>query len=154
MTFESCLLLNSFGIDFQNLAFEIYIPKKNQSQFYLLSNQIIIDRTDIIKENFRANLPMMIIDTKIYNSKNKSIILIEQENDLTSIQTANVTIIFNHHVSCILIFKPNRVTIISHLLIENTVKYVYTACLERLTTIVHWKMECHTSLSSFIITKI
>jgi len=108
MKFQSCLLLNSFGIDFQNLAFEIYIPKKNQSQFYLLSNQIIIDRTDIIKENFRANLPMMIIDTKTYNSNNKSIILIEQENDLTSIQTANVTIIFNHQVSRLMIFKSYR----------------------------------------------
>jgi hypothetical protein len=128
MEFQSCLLLNSFGIDFQNLAFEIYIPKKNQSQFYLLSNQIIIDRTDIIKENFRTNLPMMIIDTKIYNSNNKSIILIEQENDLTSIQTANITIIFKHQVSCILTFKLKRfisVTIISHLLIENTVKMFF-----------------------------
>jgi len=128
MKFQSCLLLNSFGIDFQNLAFEIYIPKKNQSQFYLLSNQIIIDRTDIIKENFRTNLPMMIIDTKIYNSNNKSIILIEQENDLTSIQTANITIIFNHQVSCILTFKLKKfisVTIISHLLIENTVKMFF-----------------------------
>jgi hypothetical protein len=112
MTFQSCLLIKSFGIDFQNLAFEIYIPMKNESQFYLFSqiqsNQIIIDRTDIIKENFRANLPMMIIDTKIFNSKNKSIILIEQENDLNSIQTANVTIIFNHQVSRLMIFKSYR----------------------------------------------
>src|SRR5438874_711656 len=103
MTFKSCLKLKSFGIDFHNLIFEIYILLKNENRFYLLlknqSNQIIIDRTYIIKENFRSNLPMMIIDTKIFNSNNKSIILIEQENDLNSIQTANDTIIFNHRVS-------------------------------------------------------
>ncbi|CAF0770589.1 unnamed protein product [Rotaria sordida] len=100
MKFQSCLLTKSFGIDFQNLAFEIYIPMKNESKFNLLSNiylnQIIVDRTNIIHENFYMNLPMMIIDTKIRNSKNKSIILIEQGNYENLIQTANVTVIFNH----------------------------------------------------------
>jgi hypothetical protein len=100
MKFQSCLELKSFGIDFENLAFGIYIPLKNESRFDLLANQIIVDRTDIIKENFRANLPMMIIDTKFVHPKNQSIILIEQENDLNSLQTANVTIVFHHQVSC------------------------------------------------------
>lgn len=75
MTFQqSCY---SFGIDFQNLAFEIYIPMKNESKFHLLANtydlmsptelnQIIVDRTN---ENSRVNLPMMVIDTKNFNSK-------------------------------------------------------------------------------------
>jgi hypothetical protein len=126
MTFKSCLELKSFGIDFQNVVFEIYIPWKNEIRFDLLSqipsNQIIVDRTDIIKENFRANLPMMVMEMKSSNSKNKSIILIEQENDLNSIQTANVTIILNHQVSHFVIFHSDKITsviIISHLLIEN-----------------------------------
>jgi hypothetical protein len=97
MTFNSCLELQSFGINFQNLAFEIYIPMKNESQFkFLLKNQIIVDRIGI---DSLENLPMMVIDTKSSNSKNKSIILMEQGNDLNSIQTANVTIIFNHQVN-------------------------------------------------------
>ncbi|CAF1281408.1 unnamed protein product [Rotaria sp. Silwood1] len=100
MTFQSCSLTKSFSIDFQNLAFEIYIPMNNESKFHLLSNiqsnQLIVDRTDIIHENFHMNLPIMVIDTKMKNSKNKSIILFEQKNYLTSIQTANVTIVFNH----------------------------------------------------------
>jgi hypothetical protein len=144
-TFQSC---KSFGIDFQNLAFEIYIPRKNESQFHLLSyiqsNQIIIHRTDIIKENFRENLPMMIIDTKISNSKNKSIILIEQENDLNSIQTANVTIIFNHQVSHLIRFTS--IIRILYLLTGNTEKCISVVahhpsniCLER---------KCRISLSS------
>jgi hypothetical protein len=110
MTFNSCLELKSFGIDFQNLVFEIYIPMTNESQFRLLSNnydlntqpqlnQIIVQRTEIMKENSLANLPMMIIETKIFNSTNRSIILVEHGNDLNSVQTANVTLIFNHHVS-------------------------------------------------------
>ncbi|CAF4302769.1 unnamed protein product [Rotaria sp. Silwood2] len=100
MRFQSCLLTKSFGIDFQNLAFEIYIPMTNESKFHLLSNiqsnQIIVDRTDKIEENIDMNLPMIVIDTKMKNSKNKSIILFEQRNYLSPIQTANVTIIFNH----------------------------------------------------------
>jgi len=112
MTFQSCLLSTSFGIDFQNLAFEIYIPMKNESKFRLLPNtydlisqaqlnQIIVDRTEIIQ----GNLPMMVIDTKNSNSKNQSIILIEQGNNLNPIQTANVTVIFNRPVSLIVTFK-------------------------------------------------
>jgi hypothetical protein len=112
MTFQSCLLSTSFGINFQNLAFEIYIPMKNESKFRLLSNtydlisqlqlnQIIVDRTEIIQ----GNLPMMVIDTKNSNSKNQSIILIEQGNNLNPIQTANVTVIFNRPVSLIVTFK-------------------------------------------------
>jgi len=112
MTFQSCLLSTSFGIDFQNLAFEIYIPMKNESKFRLLSNtydlisqiqlnQIIVDRTEIIQ----GNLPMMVIDTKNSNLKNQSIILIEQGNNLNPIQTANVTVIFNRPVSLIVTFK-------------------------------------------------
>ena len=92
MKFQSCFDLKSFGIDFKNLEFEISIPLKNESRFDLLANEISIDRTDIIKENFRENLPMMIIDTKFDHPKNQSIILIEQENDLNSLQTANVTL--------------------------------------------------------------
>ena len=115
MTFQSCLRSSSFGINFQNLAFEIYIPMKNENQFHLLSNkydlklqnsfnQIIINRTNIIKENFHLNLPMMIIDTKFLNEKNQSIILIEQKYHFNSIRTANVTVIFNHQVSFIYCF--------------------------------------------------
>jgi hypothetical protein len=91
--------LKSFGIEFENLEFEIYMPMKNESRFDLLANEISVDRTDIIKENFRANLPMMIIDTKFIHPKNQSIILIEQENDLNSLQTANITLVFHHQVS-------------------------------------------------------
>lgn len=104
MTFQSCYY--SFGINFQNLAFEIYIPMKNESKFRLLSNtyelnQIIVDRTN---ENSRTNLPMMVIDTKNSISKNKSIILIEHGNDSNSVQTANVTVIFKRPVSLIVFF--------------------------------------------------
>lgn len=103
MIYKSCLPTRSFGIDFQNLAFEIYIPQMNESKFNLLSytqsNQVIIDRTDIMKETFYENSPMMIIDTKHFYSKNKTIILIEQGFNLNPIQTANVTVIFNHQVS-------------------------------------------------------
>lgn len=95
MTFQSCLISKSFSIHFQNLAFELIVPEKNQHHFQFLLNHIEINRTKIITEYFRTNLPMMTIDTK-----NKSIILIEQENDLNSIQTANVTITFHHKVSC------------------------------------------------------
>jgi hypothetical protein len=104
----TCLLSRSFGIYFKNLAFEIYVPLKNESKFRLLSNnsqsqiglnQMIIDRTDRVKENSRENLPMMGIDTK-----NRSMILIEQGNDFSQIQTANVTVIFNHQVSFVWIF--------------------------------------------------
>jgi hypothetical protein len=101
MKFQSCFDLKSFGIDFKNLEFEISIPLKNESRFDLLANEISIDRTDIIKENFRENLPMMIIDTKFDHPKNQSIILIEQENDLNSLQTANVTLVFHHQVTCL-----------------------------------------------------
>jgi len=59
------------------------------------SNQIIVDKT----ENSYKNLPMMFIDTKSLNSTTKSLILVEQSNNLSSIQTANVTVIFNHRVS-------------------------------------------------------
>jgi hypothetical protein len=59
------------------------------------SNQIIVDRS----ENSYKNLPMIFIDTKSLNSTSKSLILVEQSNNLSSIQTANVTVIFNHRVS-------------------------------------------------------
>ncbi|CAF1118189.1 unnamed protein product [Adineta steineri] len=103
MTFQSCLGSNSFGIDFQNLIFEIFIPIKNESKFHLLSNnydsllinQLIVDRTNINKDESHANLPMMVIDTKNFDLENRSIILIEQEKNFNSMQTANVTVIFN-----------------------------------------------------------
>ncbi|CAF1553969.1 unnamed protein product [Rotaria magnacalcarata] len=94
ITAKSCFVSQSFGIDFQNIAFEIYIPMKNESKFQF--NQIIVDRTSVNQESFLVNSPMMFIDTKISNTKNKSFILIEQENYLSPIQTANVTVIFNH----------------------------------------------------------
>ncbi|CAF5200714.1 unnamed protein product, partial [Rotaria magnacalcarata] len=97
ITAKSCFVSQSFGIDFQNIAFEIYIPMKNESKFQF--NQIIVDRTSVNQESFLVNSPMMFIDTKISNTKNKSFILIEQENYLSPIQTANVTVIFNHQVS-------------------------------------------------------
>lgn len=99
MTFQSCLDYKSFGIDFQNLAFEVFVPRKNESRFDLFAKRLIVDRTDIIRENFRANLPMMMIERKISHRSNQSIILVEQENDLNSLQTANVTITFDHRVS-------------------------------------------------------
>ncbi|CAF1267055.1 unnamed protein product [Adineta ricciae] len=100
MTFSSCLGTSSFGIDFQNLIFEIHFPKFNQSQIHFLANnydresnipfnRILLDRTDIIKEHSHANLPMMVIDTK-----NQSVILIEQGNDFNLVQTGNVTVMF------------------------------------------------------------
>ncbi len=55
------------------------------------SHQIIVDKT----KNSYANLPMMFIDPKTSNS----LILIEQSNYFNSVQTANVTVIFNHRVS-------------------------------------------------------
>jgi hypothetical protein len=88
------------------VGFEIFIPVNNQSKFRLPMknedltsqfglNQIIVDRTEIMKENSHANVPMMFIDTK----NSKSLILVEQANNLSLIQTANVTVIFNHRVS-------------------------------------------------------
>ena len=76
---------------FYCLAFEIFIPtasKKNYlSRFGL--NQIIVDSS-------QANIPMLIIDLKA----SKSLIVIEQsKEEFHSIQTANVTVIFNHRVS-------------------------------------------------------
>jgi hypothetical protein len=59
------------------------------------SNQIIVDKT----ESLYKNLPMMFIDTKSLNSTTKSLILVEQSTNFNSIQTANVTVIFNHRVS-------------------------------------------------------
>ena len=94
MNFHSCFDWKSFGIDFENLAFEIYIPWKNENRFDLFEKRLHVDRTDIIRENFRANLPMMMM-----MENNQSIYLIEQENDLNSLQTANVTITFHHRVS-------------------------------------------------------
>lgn len=72
----------------------------NQKKFHLpttqfSSNQIIVDKS----ESTFNNLPMMFIDTKILNSTSKSLILVEQSNNLHSVQTANVTVIFNHRVS-------------------------------------------------------
>ncbi len=55
------------------------------------SNEIIIDKT----KNSYGNLPMMMIDPKVSNS----LILIEQSNYFNSVQTANVTVIFNQRVS-------------------------------------------------------
>lgn len=103
MSTKLCLTSQSFGIDFQNLAFEIYVPMKNESKFQL--NQIIVDRTSIHQENFYTNSPMMIIDTKMSTSRNKSLILIEQGNYLSPLQTANVTVIFNHRVSLLVIHR-------------------------------------------------
>ncbi len=79
---------------------------KNQTKFRLPtmdyhvisqfgSNQIIVDKTG----NSDVNVPMLFIDTKSSNSTTKSMILVEQSNNLSSIQTANVTVIFNHRVS-------------------------------------------------------
>lgn len=98
MHFQSCSdWKKSFGIHFGNLAFEIVLPKLNENRLELFSNQLIVDRTEIIRENFRANLPMMmIIDRTIAHS----IVLVEQENDFNSLQTANVTVTFHHQVRC------------------------------------------------------
>ncbi len=68
----------------------------NERKFHLPtiqfgSNEIFIDKT----KNSYENLPMMLIDPKTSNS----LILIEQSNYFNSVQTANVTVIFNHHVS-------------------------------------------------------
>ncbi|CAF4909658.1 unnamed protein product, partial [Rotaria sp. Silwood1] len=104
MSFTSCL---SFSIDFKNLGFEIFLPNNNnQRKFYLPrisneiktqfgSNQILINKI----YNSYENLPMMFIDTKNSTSTIKSLILVEQSYNLTSIQTANVTVIFNHQSS-------------------------------------------------------
>ena len=143
MTFQSCLISTSFGIDFQNLAFEIYIPMKNENQFHLLSNkydlklqnsfnQIIVDRTNIIKENFHLNLPMMIIDTKFLDGKNQSIILIEQKHHFNSVQTANVTVIFNRQVSCIHIYGF----------------FFWFFCFESLTAIIQLERERNKCISA------
>lgn len=83
------------------IDFEIFIPTNNQSKIRLPtisefgSKQIIIDKN----ENSFTNLPMMFIDTKNSSSTTKSLILVEQSINLNSIQTANVTVIFNHRVS-------------------------------------------------------
>ncbi|CAF1306566.1 unnamed protein product [Rotaria sordida] len=103
MSFTFCL---SFSIDFKNLGFEIFLPINNQRKFHLPSiyhefksqfglNQIFINKID----NSYENLPMMFIDIKNSSSIIKSFILVEQSNNLTSIQTANVTVIFNHRSS-------------------------------------------------------
>ncbi|CAF1294791.1 unnamed protein product [Adineta steineri] len=100
MSFTSCL---SFSIDFKNLGFEIFIPMNNQNRFYLPTinsekfglNQIIVEKN----ENTYTKLPMMFIDTKSFSSSITSVILVEQSMNLTSIQTANVTVIFNHQSS-------------------------------------------------------
>jgi hypothetical protein len=98
MSFTSC---SSFSIDFTNIAFEIYIPMNNQTKFRLPtkaefgSNEIIVDKS----ESTYGNLPMMFIDTKNSSSTTKSLILVEKLIDSSSIQTANVTVIFNHRVS-------------------------------------------------------
>ena len=94
MNFHQCFDWKSFGIDFANLAFEIYLPVNKENRFEFSSKRLIVERTEIIKENFRANLPMMVIE----KPTSHSIILIEQENDLNSLQTANVTITFHHQV--------------------------------------------------------
>lgn len=99
MNFRQCFDRKSFGIDFANLAFEIYLPVNHENRFEFISKRIIVERTEIIKENFRANLPMMIIE----KTASHSIILIEQENDLNSLQTANVTITFHHQVRSFLL---------------------------------------------------
>ncbi|CAF1110908.1 unnamed protein product, partial [Adineta ricciae] len=100
MSATSC---SSFGFDFQNLGFEIFIPVHNQSQFHLPTmhtdqfgfNQILITKN----ENSYRNLPMMFIDTKSLSSSVKSVILVEHPISASSIQTANVTVIFNHQSS-------------------------------------------------------
>ncbi|UJR09628.1 hypothetical protein I4U23_013862 [Adineta vaga] len=100
MSSTSC---SSFSIDFQNLGFEIFIPVHNQSRFHLPTmhtdqfglNQIIVTKND----NSYRNLPMMLIDTKTLSSSIKSLILVEQSINSSSIQTANVTVIFNHQSS-------------------------------------------------------
>jgi hypothetical protein len=102
MTEESCLRAKPFGVDFQNLAFEIYRSWKNESVIHLPTEQfqslrspndtqLIIERTDLSR-----TLPttLMLIDAKV----NHSIILIEQEERRKSIQTGNVTVIFHHRV--------------------------------------------------------
>lgn len=102
MTEESCLQAKPFGVDFQNLAFEISRSRKNESDIHLPTEQfqsirspngtqLIIERTDLSR-----TLPTtwMLIDAKI----NHSIILIEREEGRKSIQTGNVTVIFNHRV--------------------------------------------------------
>ncbi|CAF3234208.1 unnamed protein product [Rotaria sp. Silwood2] len=104
MSFTSCL---SFSIDFKNLGFEIFLPINNNQRKFRLprignefksqfgSNQILFNKID----NTYENLPMMFIDMKNSSSSTKSLILVEQSYNLTSIQTANVTVIFNHRVS-------------------------------------------------------
>ncbi|CAM4872882.1 unnamed protein product [Rotaria socialis] len=103
MSFTSCA---SFSIDFKNLGFEIFIPMNDQRRFRLPSmheklktqygaSQILIDKI----YNSHANLPMMFIDTKSSSTTSKSLILVEQTHNTSSMQTANVTVIFNHRSS-------------------------------------------------------
>ena len=125
MSWTSC---SSFSIDFKNLGqyetkldatnacrsrsgFEIFIPTSDQSRVRLPttgkqlassfgSNQIIVDRTDASKPATQAHRPMMFIETKNSKSIMKSLILVEQSNETTTMeQTGNVTLIFNHRVS-------------------------------------------------------
>ena len=102
-------ILNEFyGTVFLFIGFEVFIPKNNQSQFRLpsinselISHEIIVDKND----NSYMNLPMMFIDTKSLSTTTKSLILVEQSINLTSIQTANVTVIFNHRVSNVFVIR-------------------------------------------------
>lgn len=91
---------------FFQIGFEIFIPTSDQRKFLLPrintklktqfgSSQILIDKSS----NSYANLPMMFIDTKSSSTTTKSLILVEQSSNISSIQTANVTVIFNHRVS-------------------------------------------------------
>lgn len=92
--------MHSFGIDFHNVAWEIVVGTTDERQVRLPArkydaseraafNQIIVERTELIKGHSRAHSPMMVIDTK-----NGSMILIEQRADFKAGHTANVTVIF------------------------------------------------------------
>ena len=127
MTEVSCLRARPFGIDFQNLAFEIYRSWGNESRIHLPTDrfqsirspndtQLIVERSDSIQILPKS---LMLIDTKI----NHSIILIEQDEQRSSTQTANVTVIFTHQVrlndfslekithECISFFLVIRITV-------------------------------------------
>ena len=89
-----------------SIGFEIFIPENNERKFRLPriigefisqfdSSQIFIDKT----YNSYEILPMMFVNRKLSNKTTKSLILVEKSIHLSSIQTANVTIIFHHRVS-------------------------------------------------------
>lgn len=73
------------------------MPTRNQSRIRLStfpSGQIIVDKSD----NAYTDLPMLLVDAKDSSAAMKSLMLAEQPLRLTSVQTANVTVIFNHRV--------------------------------------------------------